>query len=128
MDPCGVYSVNSVYWALGLDVCGVLQCSQHLWGIGAVCLALGSCLAFVCFYMLSVGGCLQVWSIWAQASPSYEPLLSELGIQLGGPFGLVWGLMAGGHWFAGHGCLTLCRAWLCQKWKPLELLILYKQP
>ena len=128
LDPCGVYSVNSVYWALGLDVCGVLQCLQHLWGIGAVCLALGSCLAFVCFYMLSMGGCLQVWSILAQASPSYEPLLSELGIQLGGPFGLVWGLMTGGHWFAGHGCVTLSRAWLCQKWKPLELLISYKQP
>ena len=128
LDPCGVYSVNSVYWALGLDICGVLQRLQRLWGFGAVCLALGSCLAFACFYMLSVGGCLQAWCIGAQASPSYEPLLSELGIQLGGPFALVWGLMAGGHWFASHGCVTLSRAWLCQKWKPLELLISYKQP
>ena len=72
--------------------------------------------------MLSVGGCLQVWRIGAQASHNYETLLCELGIQLGGPFGLVWGLMAGGHWFAGHGCVTLSRARLCQKWKPLELL------
>ena len=28
----------------------------------------------------------------AQASSSHEPLLSKLGGQLGGPFGMAWGL------------------------------------
>ena len=70
--------------------CGVfLQHLWHLWGVGVVRLALGSCLAFVCFFMLSIGGCLRVWCIGAQASPSHEPLLPELGIKLGGPFGSV---------------------------------------
>ena len=77
-------------------------------------LALGSCLAFVRFFMLSIGGCPRVWRIGAQASPSHEPLLSELGIQLAGPFGLAWGLMAGGRGFASHGGATLSRGWLCQ--------------
>ena len=57
---------------------GVGQHLWHLWGVGVVHLALGSCLAFVCFFMLSIGGCLRVWCIGAQASPSHEPLLSEL--------------------------------------------------
>ena len=35
---------------------------------------------------------------------------------------LVWGLMAGGHWFASHWGATLSRSWLCQKWKPLDIL------
>ena len=68
--------------------CGVfLQHLWRLWGVGVVRLALGSCLAFVCFFMLSIGGCLRVWCIGAQASPSHKPLLPELGIKLGGPFG-----------------------------------------
>ena len=96
---CGVYGVLALYvWHLGLQ-----------------------CLAFVCFFMLSIGGCLRVWHIGAQASPSHEPLLSELGIQLGGPFGLAWGLMAGGRGFASHGGATLSRGWLCQRWKPLDI-------
>ena len=82
--------------------------------------ALGFCFAFVCFFMLSIGGCLRVWCIGAQASPSHEPLLSELGIQLGGPFGLAWGLMAGGRGFASHGGVTLSRGWPCHRWKPLD--------
>ena len=88
---CGVQSVCSVYGALGLDPCGIYSVSSVY---GA--LAFGTCLAFVCFFILSIRGCLRVWRIGAQASPSHEPFLSELGIQLGGPFGLAWGLMAGG--------------------------------
>ena len=86
-----------------------LQHLQRLWGVGAVRLALGSCLAFVCFFMLSIGGCLRVWRIGAQASPGHEPLPSELGVQLGGPFGLAWGLMARGRGFASHRGVTLSR-------------------
>ena len=109
LDLCGVYRVSSVYGALGWTCGAFLQHLWHLWGVGVVRLALRSCLAFVCFFMLSLGGCLRVWRIGAQASPSHEPLLSELGIQLGGPFGLAWGLMAGGRGFASHGGATLSR-------------------
>ena len=71
---------------------------------------------------LSIGGCLRVWCIGgAQASPSHEPLLSERGIQLEGPFGLAWGLMAGGRGFASHGGVTLSRGWLRHRWKPLDI-------
>ena len=35
---------------------------------------------------------------------------------------LAWGFMAGGHRFASHGDITLSRGWLCQKWKPLDIL------
>ena len=35
---------------------------------------------------------------------------------------LAWGFMAGGHGFASHGDTTLSRGWLCQKWKPLDIL------
>jgi len=59
--------------------------------------------------------------IGAQASPSHEPLLSEPGILLGGPFCLAWGLMAGGHGFASHGGVTLSRGWPCHRWKPLDI-------
>ena len=110
-----------VFRFVGLDVAGVGQHLWHLWGVGVVRLALGSRLAFICFFMLSMGGCLRVWCIGAQASPSYEPLLSELGIQLGGPFGLAWGLMVGGRGFASHGGVTLSRGWLCHRWKPLDI-------
>ena len=85
-----------VFRGVALDVGGVGQHLWHLWGVGVVCLALGSCLAFVYSFMLSIGGCLWVWCIGAQAPPSHEPFLSELGFQLGGSFGLAWGLMAGG--------------------------------
>ena len=54
-------------------------------------------------------------------SPSPEPLLSELGFQLGGPFALAWGLMAGGRGFASHWGITLSRGWLCQKLKPRDI-------
>ena len=86
--------------------------------VGVVHSALVWCLACVCFFLLNIGGCLWVWCIGAQASPSHEPLLSELGFLLGGPFGLAWGLMAGGHGFDGHGGVTLCRGWLCQGGSP----------
>ena len=36
--------------------------------------------------MLSVRGCLWDWHVGAQVSPSHEPPLSELGVQLRGPF------------------------------------------
>ena len=110
-----------VFRGVRLDIGGVLQHLWLLWGVGVVRLALEFCLAFVCFFMLSIGGCLRVWCIGAQASPSHEPLLSELGIQLGGPFGLAWGLMAGGRGFASHGGVTLSRGWPCQRWKPLDI-------
>ena len=35
---------------------------------------------------------------------------------------LAWGLMAGGRGFASHGGVTLSRGWLCQRWKPLDIL------
>ena len=97
-----VFEELVVLRGVGLDVGGVLQHLCLLWGVGVVCLALGFCLAFVCFFMLSIGRCLQVWCMGAQASPGHEPLLPELGIQLGGPFGLAWGLMAGGR---------VCQSW-----------------
>ena len=56
-------------------------------------------LAFVCFDMFSVCGCLRVSRIGAQASPSHENLLSDLGVRLGGPFGLA----LGGSWLEGAG-------------------------
>ena len=115
------HSESSVYGALGWTCGAFLQHLWHLWGVGVVRLGLRSCLAFVCFFMLSLGGCLRVWRIGAQASPSHEPLLSELGIQLGGPFSLAWGLMAGGRGFASHGGVTLSRGWLCHRWKPLDI-------
>lgn len=46
--------------------------------------------------MLSIHGCLHNWGIGAQASKKHEPLLSELGVQLGGLFSMAWGLMAKG--------------------------------
>ena len=54
-----------VFRGVGLDVEGVLQHLWHLWGVGVVRLALGSCLAFVCFFMLSIDGCHRVWGIGA---------------------------------------------------------------
>ena len=41
----------------------------------------------------------RTWRIGAQASPRHEHLLSELGVQLGGPFGLA----LGGSWLEGAG-------------------------
>ena len=35
---------------------------------------------------------------------------------------LAWGLMAGGHWFASHGGITMSRGWLYHMWKPLDIL------
>ena len=61
-----------VYEALGLDVCGIFTAFVAVMGHCAVRLARGSC-----FFMLCIGGCLRVWSIGAQASPSHEPLLSK---------------------------------------------------
>ena len=65
LDLCGVYRVSSVYGVLGWMFGAFLQCLWHLWGVGIVRLALGSCLAFVRFFMLSIGGCLWVWRIGA---------------------------------------------------------------
>ena len=69
--------------------------------------------------MLSVRGCLRDWRIGAQASPNHEALLSKLGVQLGGPSGMVWGLMARRRGISSHGGMS--RSWLCQKWKPLDI-------
>ena len=57
----------------------------------------------------------------AQASSSHEPLLSKLGGQLGGPFGMAWGLKVGRRGFTSHEGVTLSRGWLYQKWKPLDI-------
>ena len=46
---------------------------------------------------------LRVWPFGARASPSQEPVLRALAPWLGGPFGLVWGLMAGLRCCASHG-------------------------
>ena len=35
---------------------------------------------------------------------------------------LAWGLMARGRGFASHAGVTLSRGWLCQRWKPLDIL------
>jgi len=51
--------------------------------------------------------------------PAMSPFF--VSIQLGGPFGLAWVLMAGGHGFASHGGVTLSRGWLCCRWKPLDI-------
>ena len=75
LDPCGVF--YSVHGALGFrcfvafyNFCGIYVgwCSALVW-----------CLAHVCFFLLNIGGCLWVWCIGAQSSPSHESLLSELG-------------------------------------------------
>ena len=42
------------------------------------------------------------------------------GGQVPGSIGV--GVMAGGHGFASHGDITLSGGWLCQKWKPLDIL------
>ena len=49
LDLCGVYRVSSVYGALGWTFRAFLQHLWHLWGVGVVRLALGSCLAFFLF-------------------------------------------------------------------------------
>ena len=49
----------------------------------------------------------------AQASPSHEPLLSKLGVQLGDPFSMESGFMVGRHRFTSHEGVTLSRGWLC---------------
>ena len=46
---------------------------------------------------------LRVWPLGARASPSHESLLRALEPWLGGPFGLVWGLMAWLRCCASHG-------------------------
>ena len=76
------YSICSVYGALALYVF----------------FSLGSRLAFVCFFMLSIGGCLQVWCIRAQASPSHEPLPPSLAFSSEVPS--AW---RGGSWLEGAG-------------------------
>ena len=78
MDPCGVYSICIVYGVLGLDVCGVTAFVAFMGRWRCTLNTLGSCLAFVCFFMLRIGGCLRVWRIGAQASPSHEPLPPSL--------------------------------------------------
>ena len=68
----GIHSVCKIYEALGLDVCGIFTAFVAFMGHCAVRLAHGSF-----FFMLCIGGCLWVWSIGPQASPSHESLLSE---------------------------------------------------
>ena len=51
--------------------------------------------------------------------PFILPLLNQCDRCL---FPLVWGLMDGGRRFASHGGVTLSRGWLCQRWKPLDIL------
>ena len=48
---------------------------------------------------------LRVWTLGARASPSHDSSLRALEPWLGGPFGLVWGLMAGLRCCASHGCI-----------------------
>jgi len=50
----------------------------------------------------------------AQASPNHKPLLSRLGVQLGGPFGTACGLMVGRRGFTSHEGVTLARGWLVE--------------
>ena len=87
-----------VFRFVGLDVAGVGQHLWHLWGVGVVRLALGSRLAFICFFMLSIGGCLRVWCIGAQASPSYEPFSPSWEFSSEVPS--AW---RGGSWLEGAG-------------------------
>ena len=49
---------------------------------------------------------LRVWPLGARASPSHESLIRALELWLGGPFGLVWGLMAVLHSCASHGGIS----------------------
>ena len=90
LDPCGVYSVNSVYWALGLDICGVLQRLQHLWGFGTVCLALGSCSAWVGASRFGVQG--------LRLLPAMSPFSPSLAFSSEVP--LAW---CGRSWLEGTG-------------------------
>ena len=51
--------------------------------------------------------------------PSLPPFILPLLNQCDGcRVPLVWGLMAGGRGFAGHGDVTLSRGWLCQGGSP----------
>ena len=51
---------------------------------------------------------LRVWPLGARACPSHGPLLRALAPWLGGPFGLVWGLMV----VPVMGALFQSRGWL----------------
>ena len=61
----------------------------------------------------------QIWRICEPCPPFIFPQINQCDRCL---VPLVWGFMAGGHRFASHGDITLSRGWLCQKWKPLDIL------
>ena len=63
------------------------------------------------------------FSLWIILLPSSLPpfILSLLNQCYRCLVPLAWGLMAGGRAFASHGGVTLCRGWLCQRWKPLDI-------
>ena len=93
-----------------MDVCGVTafvafmgrwRCTFDTWVLFCFCVSPG--LAY-----------------WGSGFSHHEPLLSELGVQLGGPFGLAWGLIVGGREFASHRGVTLSRGWLCKRRRPLD--------
>ena len=61
----------------------------------------------------------QIWRICEPCPPFIFPMINQCDRCL---VPLAWGFMAGGHGFASHGDITLSRGWLCQKWKPLDIL------
>ena len=83
-----------------------------------------------CLHQLHVLSTVFLWrpfssfSLWIILLPlSLPPLILPLLNQCDGCLvPLAWGLMAGGHGFASHGGVTLSRGWLCQRWKPLDIL------
>ena len=60
-----------------------------------------------------------IWHICKPCPPFIFPLINQCDRCL---VPLAWGFMAGGHGFASHGDITLSRGWLCQKWKPVDIL------
>ena len=96
-DPCGVHSICSIYEALGVgrlwhfySICSIYGAlALYVWCVGLVL----SCSAYVGASGFGVLG--------LRLLPATSPFCSS--IQLRGPFGLVWGLMAGGRAFASHG-------------------------
>ena len=114
MDPCGVYSVCIVYGVLGLDVCGVTAFVAFM---GRWRCTFSTCVLFsLCMFLYAQHR-------WVPPGLAYwgSGLPSELGVQLGGSFGLARGLIAGGRGFASHRGVTLSRGCLCQSLKSLDI-------
>ena len=91
-----------VFRFVGLDVAGVGQHLWHLWGVGVVRLALESCLAFVCFFILSTGGCLRVWLLGLRLLRAMSPFSPSLEFSSEVPS--AW---RGGSWLEGAGLPTM---------------------